>query len=131
MHEFSTMNIPLLLGIDFGTGGCKVTAIAPDGAFAGAANLAEVYLPDSVAAIGAGAFADCPKLDEIHGLDEVATVAADAFSGSLFETFRLAWSGTVVTGFKGPCPAEIVIPERIGDHIVNVAESLCESYKDL
>ena len=84
--------------------------VIADGAFAGAANLAEVYLPDSLAAIGAGAFADCPKLDEIHGLDDVATVAADAFSGSLFETFRLAWSGTVVTGFKGPIQAEIVIP---------------------
>ena len=29
----------LLLGIDFGTGGCKVTAIAPDGAFAGEASV--------------------------------------------------------------------------------------------
>ncbi len=86
--------------------------VIADGAFAGAANLAEVYLPDTVAAIGSGAFADCPKLDEIHGLDEVATVAADAFSGSLFETFRLAWSGTVVTGFKGPIAAEVVIPAK-------------------
>ena len=30
---------PLLLGIDFGTGGCKVTAIAPDGALAGEASV--------------------------------------------------------------------------------------------
>ena len=29
----------LLLGIDFGTGGCKVTAIAPDGAVAGEASV--------------------------------------------------------------------------------------------
>lgn len=33
------MNIPLLLGIDFGTGGCKVTALGTDGTFAGEASV--------------------------------------------------------------------------------------------
>ena len=33
------MNTSLLLGIDFGTGGCKVTALGTDGAFAGEASV--------------------------------------------------------------------------------------------
>ena len=33
------MNIPLLLGIDFGTGGCKVTALGTDGTFIGEASV--------------------------------------------------------------------------------------------
>ena len=33
------MKMKLLLGIDFGTGGCKATAIGADGSFAGEASV--------------------------------------------------------------------------------------------
>ncbi|MBO7686753.1 MAG: leucine-rich repeat protein, partial [Kiritimatiellae bacterium] len=86
--------------------------VIADGALAGAANLATLYLPDSLVAIGDGAFRDCAKLDDVFGLEDGVTVADNAFEGTLHATFRLTWSGTVVTGFKGPCPAEIVIPDN-------------------
>ena len=86
--------------------------VIADGAFAGATSLATVYLPDSLVAIGDGAFKDSAKLDDVFGLEDGVTVAADAFEGTLYATFRLTWSGTVVTGFKGPIAAEIVIPEN-------------------
>ena len=84
--------------------------VIADGALAGATTLATVYLPESLVAIGDGAFKNCTKLDDVIGLEPGVTVAADAFEGTLHGTFRLTWSGTVVTGFKGPCSAEIVIP---------------------
>ena len=86
--------------------------VIADGAFAGVTSLATVYLPDSLVSIGDGAFKDCTKLDDVIGLEPGVTVAADAFEGTLHATFRLTWSGTVVTGFKGPCSAEIVIPAK-------------------
>jgi len=98
--------VPATVDVPYGV---KVIA---DGAFANAANLVTVYLPDSLVSIGAGAFAGCAKLDDVDGIEDVASVAADAFEGTLYATFRLTWSGTVVTGFKGPCPAEIVIPDN-------------------
>ncbi len=87
--------------------GVKVIA---DGALAGAANLATLYLPDSLVSIGAGAFKDCTKLDDVFGLEDGVTVADNAFEGTLRNTFRFTWSGLVVTGFKGPLPAALVIP---------------------
>ena len=69
-------------------------------------------LPDSLVAIGDGAFKDCTKLDDVFGLEDGVTVADNAFEDTLYATFRLTWSGTVVTGFKGPIQAEIVIPEN-------------------
>ena len=84
--------------------------VIADGAFAGATSLATVYLPDSLVAIGDGAFKNCAKLDDVIGLEDGVTVADNAFEDTLYATFRLTWSGTVVTGFKGPIAAEIVIP---------------------
>ena len=84
--------------------------VIADGALAGATTLATVYLPESLVAIGDGAFKNCTKLDDVIGLEPGVTVAADAFEGTLHGTFRLTWSGTVVTGFKGPIQTEIVIP---------------------
>ena len=86
--------------------------VIADGALAGATTLATVYLPDSLVAIGDGAFRGCTKLDDVIGLEPGVTVAADAFESTLYATFRLTWSGTVVTGFKGPIQAEIAIPEN-------------------
>ncbi len=96
--------VPATVDVPYGV---KVIA---DGAFAGATSLETVYLPDSLVSIGAGAFKDCTKLDDVFGLEDGVTVAADAFEGTLRTTFRFTWSGLVVTGFRGPLPAALVIP---------------------
>ena len=101
--------VPATVDVPYGV---KVIA---DGAFAGAANLVTVYLPDLLVSIGEGAFKDCSNLDNVNGLESGVTVASDAFEGTLYATFRLTYdsSGTTVTGFKGQLPAALVLPAKV------------------
>ena len=70
--------------------------IIGEDAFSQAANLTEIYLPNTVTTIESGAFNTCPKLETISIPDSVTRIGAFSFSYSAYYKNKDNWDGNVL-----------------------------------
>ena len=102
-------------------GGWSVTAIgesAFDNEYADMSGLTSVTIPASVTTIGGCAFWGCAALQTViyEGDEDEIDFGDLVFYGTPYERnqpFSLIMDGTVVTGFKGGIPQNLVIPDGV------------------
>ena len=90
-----------------------VTSIGED-AFAYCRGLTSVTIPASVTSIGNVAFAECSSLESVvyNGNKDNIKFGMEVFRATNLPFF-LIMNGTVVTGYEGEIPTDLVIPEGV------------------
>ena len=97
-----------------------VTSIAKR-AFEEFNGITTVNLPSTLKSIGEYAFGWCGKLENVNGLTDAVELGVGAFLRTPFNEklpFGLEIVDQCVEGFRGPCPASVVIPEGVTSKFV-------------
>ncbi|MBP5273579.1 MAG: leucine-rich repeat domain-containing protein [Abditibacteriota bacterium] len=82
-------------------------------AFRGCPKLKKAVLPEGLDTIDDRAFADCPSLEEMDIPGSVKLLGISAFRNVPAVPFELQIKDGKLTGYNGPCPDRVEIPEGV------------------